>query len=166
MEQQLYSCGKFLDFWFCRLYSAMLQWGNNFTVAERVIACGSMRICLKLQWGRGFSAAESQSRISNYLLRIVLQWGRGFSAAESRAALVLPHVTTYTSMGPRLFSRGKLLCDGMIVCNFTASMGPRLFSRGKIYRGANQGDGELSFNGAAAFQPRKATTPIEDDSDG
>ena len=63
-------------------------------------------------------------------------------------------------MGPRLFSRGR--CPGwnsVSARDKLASMGPRLFSRG---RGALRRPGRvpgISFNGAAAFQPRKEMQP-------
>ena len=36
-------------------------------------------------------------------------------------------------------------------------MGPRLFSRGKLVSGSMSAIGSSGFNGAAAFQPRKDT---------
>ena len=64
----------------------------------------------------------------------LFQWGRGFSAAERH---LWPHgraVVRGASMGPRLFSRGEYLVLNMT--GFTVS----------------------SFNGAAAFQPRRGAT--------
>ena len=64
--------------------------------------------------------------------RLELQWGRGFSAAES---------------GELQRQRAEHL---------GASMGPRLFSRGKLRQRPSASPApSSSFNGAAAFQPRK-----------
>ncbi len=54
------------------------------------------------------------------------------------------------SMGPRLFSRGNHHHRGV------ASMGPRLFSRGNQNLEDKRPGVGVSFNGAAAFQPRKS----------
>ena len=83
-----------------------------------------------LQWGRGFSAAESHTALTVHNRDTALQWGRGFSAAERRRPF--PGLRPgRASMGPRLFSRGETH--------------PTLFPL-EIFR----------FNGAAAFQPRRA----------
>ena len=87
-----------------------------------------------LQWGRGFSAAESSIIVNDKGLQNLLQWGRGFSAAERR------HRNAAGELGK------------------TASMGPRLFSRGEDDTPAWSRPGEASFNGAAAFQPRRVVS--------
>ena len=86
-----------------------------------------------------------------------LQWGRGLSAAEMRFARdrVQPNRAT-ASMGPRPFSRGNIqLASRICRCRHHASMGPRPFSRGNARDFARAVRLSASFNGAAAFQPRK-----------
>ncbi len=111
---------------------------------------------LRLQWGRGFSAAEIRSTATSSTVastrfngaaafqprkwlgrptrepaRRKLQWGRGFSAAEIFSTHPEPARKSRASMGPRLFSRGNY--------------------NGAVPRACQN----CSFNGAAAFQPRK-----------
>ena len=59
------------------------------------------------------------------------------------------------SMVPRLFSRGKSNMSRLWSARPPASMVPRLFSRGKRLPLRHATGGCGSFNGAAAFQPRK-----------
>jgi len=84
-----------------------------------------------LQWGRGCSAAESQSPHTASLAVFELQWGRGCSAAESSVVAYRRLWGILASMGPRLFSRGKVAIRAFVGAGGGASMGPRLFSRGK-----------------------------------
>ena len=166
--------GPILVWWHCPL-----QWGRGFSAAERLVANFQFNNFLRLQWGRGFSAAESPPSRSPSNLATLLQWGRGFSAAESGEACRRLVHEARASMGPRLFSRGKGVPGHGNRHQAYASMGPRLFSRGKRSmprrrdrqvrlqwgRGfsaaessslRSRGDTErASFNGAAAFQPRK-----------
>ena len=74
---------------------------------------------------------------------------------SGRRASALCHAPI-ASMGPRLFSRGNAAQADYAHVADGASMGPRLFSRGNaaISRGRRR-DRDRSFNGAAAFQPRK-----------
>jgi len=133
-----------------------------------------------LQWGRGCSAAERVGRRPLLPFLRKLQWGRGCSAAESSTHDVARVGTQRASMGPRLFSRGKVgyvgddrrtgplqwgrgcsaaesaagaVRNGGLV---RASMGPRLFSRGKSMPRDSARQTWTCFNGAAAVQPRKA----------
>ena len=107
-------------------WAAALQ-PRKATESQRFVPVG-----LVLQWGRGFSAAESQFVLCSFQIISPLQWGRGFSAVESQFAIIILTKFIHASMGPRLFSRGKR-------------------SGGRIMHKKS-----LSFNGAAAFQPRKA----------
>ena len=58
-------------------------------------------------------------------------------------------------MGPRLLSRGKNFLERYLDSPFIASMGPRLLSRGKGTPRHQHVIGRVSFNGAAAVEPRK-----------
>ena len=69
------------------------------------------------------------------------------------------HGARDASMGPRLFSRGRLSWDGDRQVSDVASMGPRLFSRGRRASFAAVILYPLGFNGAAALQPRKGAAP-------
>ena len=65
-----------------------------------------------LQWGLGFLAEEGNT--FNPVVRTGerLQWGLGFLAEEGHlAALLGVVVVPNTSMGPRLFSRGRAVPD-------------------------------------------------------
>ena len=64
----------------------------------------------------------------------LLQWGLGFSAEESRSTLLHPFRVWLASMGPRLFSRGKIEAAKL-----------------------NEIQAAAGFNGASAFQPRKGS---------
>ena len=87
--------------------------------------------------------------------RTPLQWGRGFSAAETVEVGRRRCVGPVASMGPRLFSRGNTLLLASVFVALRASMGPRLFSRGNNPDCEAVESAFVSFNGAAAFQPRK-----------
>ncbi len=134
-----------------------LQWGRGFSAAEIWLPIADAHRAGRLQWGRGFSAAEIQATIQAAREMAELQWGRGFSAAE------IPQVEPCgrldqepASMGPRLFSRGNSRKKRWPMPPPTASMGPRLFSRGNMgLVRAWRNWRRTSFNGAAAFQPRK-----------
>ncbi len=89
-----------------------------------------------LQWGRGFSAAEIRKEQELAGLRIRLQWGRGFSAAEMKRA---PMGGPYE--GRLQWGRG-----------FSAAEIPRTPTAWPL--------SIPSFNGAAAFQPRKSQCPL------
>ena len=80
---------------------------------------------------RRFSRGNGRSRRGRVGRAVWLQWGRGVSAAEIPGRNADFHRVRRASMGPRRFSRGNLR-------NFP-------FSASQI----------CSFNGAAAFQPRK-----------
>ena len=88
--------------------------------------------------GAGFNGAAalqprngSSSRMRSTFTSIRLQWGRGSSAAECLApASRNDHTAALASMGPRLFSRGMHRKRGGFAFCY------------------------LSFNGAAALQPR------------
>ena len=109
-----------------------LQWGRGFSAAESGMRVVQGRGVCVLQWGRGFSAAESKQIPSWVSHTMKLQWGRGFSAAERADVQAYLKMALGASMGPRLFSRGKLF-GFLILWQYL-----------------------LRFNGAAAFQPRKA----------
>jgi len=111
----------------------------------------------RLQWGRGCSAAERRSRPRAAGRHCGFN---GAAAVQPRKGVPKPKVdaTTVASMGPRLFSRGKVVCGGDLHragprfngaaavqprkdrsrhaqgASQRASMGPRLFSRGKVRR--------------------------------
>ena len=112
-----------------------------------------------LQLGRGFSAAESNNQAIDTTDQTRLQLGRGFSAAERQPLATGSPLWVWASIGPRLFSRGKVVAQLLIILLsrcfnwaaafqprkamqggyirmsvFTASIGPRLFSRGKLAR--------------------------------
>jgi len=140
---------------------------------------------LKLQWGRGFSAAEILHRIILRRCYIIASMGpRLFSRGNPATKLRIP-TQKLASMGPRLFSRGNLQRKRMHQWLKDASMGPRLFSRGnpekhkalcafraELQWGRGFSAAEIrrsirrcvrfgpSFNGAAAFQPRKSIASI------
>ena len=134
----------------------------------------------ELQWGRGFSAAESEYGVVWGRRKSSASMGpRLFSRGKNQGNRY-NIVPTAASMGPRLFSRGKCRWARSCIATLVASMGPRLFSRGKVHRlkrahigsPASMGPRLFSrgkpllrrpgqgrpvcFNGAAAFQPRKA----------
>jgi len=94
-------------------------------------------------------------------LPLVLQWGRGFSAAEGLTVAQAIAIVEEASMGPRLFSRGRALRNEGERLRISASMGPRLFSRGRKATLASPTLTGTRFNGAAAFQPRKAWDNVE-----
>ena len=133
----------------------MLQLGRGFSAAESLCRAVSARDYRSFNWaaafqprkgpmrpqesmcqcplqlGRGFSAAESTANLDFRANSVSLQLGRGFSAAESMQAanqLIPGHDA---SIGPRLFSRGKLPVLVGPKAHRYASIGPRLFSRGK-----------------------------------
>ena len=86
-----------------------LQWGRDFSAAEGSAFTTWLWHNVRLQWGRGFSAAEGIADSSYVPERPGLQWGRGFSAAEGpRLAVQLYLTLAPASMGPRLFSRGRI----------------------------------------------------------
>ena len=88
--------------------SVGLQLGRGFSAAESVNTVACLLRYGMLQLGRGFSAAESPRSRSRFSGRTVLQLGRGFSAAERRTGLSQGNKEYEASIGPRLFSRGKL----------------------------------------------------------
>ncbi len=162
--------------------SAGLQWGRGFSAAEIIRCTPSSSLPRWLQWGRGFSAAEIAEIDAETVRKKGASMGprlfsRGnrpsgtlhcaastpsFNGAAAfqprksgRRASALCHAPI-ASMGPRLFSRGNAAQADYAHVADGASMGPRLFSRGNaaISRGRRR-DRDRSFNGAAAFQPRK-----------
>jgi len=132
-----------------------------------------------LQWGRGCSAAERTATDPVFLEYMTLQWGRGCSAAESRprgigrkywagrfngAAAVQPrkdaiglHVRAgrQASMGPRLFSRGKMRQGCPVVLDEMLQWGRGCSAAERRRDAFRRRDGPSGFNGAAAVQPRK-----------
>ena len=109
-----------------------------------------------LQWGRGFSAAEiAASREPGAHAERRFNGAAAFQPRKSVSPRQGVGERAGASMGPRLFSRGNLGLRGLrgLLPGF-ASMGPRLFSRGNIPTMASRATSG-SFNGAAAFQPRK-----------
>ena len=88
---------------------------------------------------------------------VLLQWGRGSSAAEGTYRVHL-RVRSAASMGPRLFSRGRMVRRRTAVSspssfNGAAALQPRKAMLARLRPAAPTG-----FNGAAALQPRKDTT--------
>ena len=88
---------------------------------------------------------------------VLLQWGRGSSAAEGTYRVHL-RVRSAASMGPRLFSRGRMVRRRTAVSspssfNGAAALQPRKAILARLRPAAPTG-----FNGAAALQPRKDTT--------
>ncbi len=62
----------------------------------------------------------------------------------------------WASMGPRLFSRGNPATLEGLTFEDDASMGPRFFNRGNVGVSVGIPYGNVGFNGAAVFQPRKS----------
>ena len=113
--------------------------------------------CVELQWGRGSSAAEGTRTLTGCSICRTLQWGRGSSAAEGTYRVHL-RVRSAASMGPRLFSRGRMVRRRTAVSspssfNGAAALQPRKAMLARLRPAAPTG-----FNGAAALQPRKDTT--------
>ena len=91
-----------------------------------------------------------------------LQWGRGFSTAEIAVIDSGPRGQAPASMGPRFFNRGNGSTATVArPSRVPASMGPRLFNRGNSLDDLHGSGSTKSFNGAAAFQPRKFSTHPE-----
>jgi len=88
------------------------------------------RMALELQWGRGWTAAEGCTSNDHVAERLRLQWGRGWTAAEGSCSSSFLRALNWLQWG-----RG-----------WTAAEGSSCAAPG-IWR--------LSFNGAAAGQPRK-----------
>ena len=84
---------------------------------------------------------------------------RLFSRGKRAKQPARPDAWLRASMGPRLFSRGKLGFGITGRPMIEASMGPRLFSRGKSSQTRRILANGFRFNGAATFQPRKASQP-------
>ena len=115
----------------------------------------SVRCHDRLQWGRGLSTAEGLPIFGRNIMPRVLQWGRGLSTAEGfRFTVVIAH-PFLASMGPRSFNRGRYPTTLILVRDRSASMGPRSFNRGRRIILVFSGGRDVSFNGAAVFQPRK-----------
>ena len=131
----------------------------------------------RLQWGRGSSAAEGFD-LGSYLPPMQsLQWGRGSSAAEGcRRDRGRSRTARQASMGPRLFSRGRVrVCNQVPLerqllqwgrgssaaegCDWhaagctaeCASMGPRLFSRGRGRKHTSAGEDKRASMGPRLF---------------
>jgi len=143
-------------------YTIPLQWGRGCSAAERPAQADRHRGGLRSFNG----AAAVQPRKDDALSVIVakrsrLQWGRGCSAAERRRP-ALRQQPADASMGPRLFSRGKIHAVVSRDQLALASMGPRLFSRGKgnirskRCRGSRASMGPRLFSrGKVAFATRR-----------
>ena len=161
---------------------AWLQWGRGFSTAESRRT--RMR---RLQRQSGFNgAAVFQPRKVAGLLERRQQGQRAsmgprFFNRGKRVGPAVPDLRLLASMGPRFFNRGKLpqghadvlraaasmgprffnrgkgIAKGTIVDRLSASMGPRFFNRGKTVPACSRLCGRSRFNGAAVFQPRKAS---------
>ena len=87
----------------------------------------------RLQLGRGFSAAESRcfNCLATFFLK--LQLGRGFSAAESGGLFAAVHPDGELQLGRGFSAAESVVRDAAAVRAGRASIGPRLFSRGKLH---------------------------------
>ena len=85
----------------------------------------------ELQWGRGFGAAESGHKDLLDLLTTPRFNGAAALQPRKGAMRLEAKLEAAASMGPRLWSRGKLRSERVSGVPLAASMGPRLWSRGK-----------------------------------
>ena len=111
--------------------SVSLQWGRGLSAAETGHAiCADTKVYIASMGPRPFGRGNSgsQTRCSNIRL---LQWGRGLSAAETRRLRVPVGLKAPASMGARGLSAAETCSAGR--------------DRSAL----------CSFNGAAAFRPRK-----------
>src|SRR5438552_10640870 len=124
----------------------------------------SCRQCRKRHWTCFNGAAAFQPRkgrvtIESLAQRIELQWGRGFCRGKIHPPVLLRNIGG-ASMGPRLFSRGK-------VHVVAPQRWPYLLQWGRGFSAAESCPSRpiststtKSFNGAAAFQPRKGPDAV------
>ena len=181
MGPRLFSCGNTILVNLDYVVGVRLQWGRGFSAAEIDPKLMAQIEANRLQWGRGFSAAEMRMEDRHAATSLASMGPRLFSRGNKKvekekkgrrqrfngAAAFQPRKSA--NVTPRWLARSA------------ASMGPRLFSRGNIpERGADAGGAGLqwgrgfsaaemtpedtggnptldSFNGAAAFQPRKSS---------
>ncbi len=159
-----------------------LQWGLGFSAEESYYLAPNRYQCTRASMGpRLFSRGKPRILDDDAENFNTLQWGLGFSAEESPESLMTMRKTLTRFNGasafqPRKASQGELHrcwawwlqwglgfsaeerchAENKRSCDARASMGPRLFSRGKAVSVGRKSQLPLRFNGASAFQPRKA----------
>ena len=157
----------------------MLQWGRNFTVAERQRLKADKTPIGMLQWDRNFTVAErtwtdcGTSLVPGFNGAATLQLRKDFKTADEGTSLHASmgpqlyscgkiHSSQYrgpvalASMGPQLYSCGKSWGRPRSQYPSIASMGPQLYSCGKPRPGSPVTSTHYRFNGAATLQLRKA----------
>ena len=165
----------------CPSVVEQLQWGRGFSAAEtRTVFAFPCRHPTGFNGAAAFQPRKLGAVPIWSCARRASMGPRLFSRGNTLEDALVGFVHNAASMGPRLFSRGNICANnpGLIVAR--ASMGPRLFSRGNASllsahrrrdallqwgRGFSAaetppqtpkfGRPTTSFNGAAAFQPRK-----------
>ena len=111
--------------------SSPLQWGLDLSVEEgrRRWLC---RLHLyRLQWGLDLSVEEGSPALDLAAESPELQWGLDLSVEEGHKHRWPVFGSFWASMGPRPFSRGRLVVSHPVLPDNLASMGPRPFSRGR-----------------------------------
>ncbi len=108
------------------------------------------------QWGRDCSVAESREHRAEIVEH--LQSFNGAATVQSRKGNVGDSIVwgEKASMGPRLFSRGKICASFGLGKTAMASMGPRLFSRGKWHVRHARGREPLASMGPRLFSRGKS----------
>ncbi len=109
-----------------------LQWGHGDGAVEETGGLLSLRP--KLKRFNGATAMEPWKSPDLQPLAITiewLQWGHGDGAVEESGSLERKLAATRASMGPRRWSRGRVLAKCVVRVEPRASMGPRRWSRGR-----------------------------------
>jgi len=115
--------------------SRPLQWGRGCSAAESRNHSPMAHTYSVLQWGRGCSAAERGGPPGSIQPPSTLQWGRGCSAAERvRRSMQSRRRTGRFNGAAAVQPRKGALAVGICPEYLEASMGPRLFSRGKLVK--------------------------------
>ena len=138
----------------------LLQWGRGFSAAESAIHWPRCTVWTSFNGAAAFQPRRVADVRPLQLVTPVASMGpRLFSRGESNC-MNTHRIGIRASMGPRLFSRGEYNITNLLNWNFVASMGPRLFSRGEWSGPTVSAPRNGCFNGAAAFQPRRARPTV------
>ena len=133
-----------------------LQWGHGISAVESINRPnGHHWIQFASMGPRHFSRGKKKHHTSSNVTKLTLQWGHGISAVERSCTRSLLNLVSALQWGHGISAVESLVWPGVSKLMMLASMGPRHFSRGKIVYVWGLTMCSRRFNGATAFQPWK-----------
>ena len=151
---RLFSRGKHVPLCSTRPRESCFNWAAAFQPRKGSDRRGNSSRGRCFNWAAAFQPRKDVVCNINSMEQCCFNWAAAFQPRKGGRAPRRAQ-NSGASIGPRLFSRGKLLVPRLGRRTGEASIGPRLFSRGKSYPKGTTTLRCGGFNWAAAFQPRK-----------